>query len=313
LLTSPFNSSESHGYYPKAGAILTCVVVLLLTSGYKEKETHALLEKQRWIHGDANCANQSDPLIQIVQYNSNTWIFRQNKCVHYEAPFIYLFLGKNKALLVDTGATESEAAFPLYDAVSNLIQGSKKNKKSLPLIVAHTHSHSDHHAADKQFRGKPNIEIVGLRVNDIKKFFGIENWPQGSAKLDLGDRVVEIIPIPGHQESSIAFYDASSELLLTGDTFYPGRLYVDDWKSFKESIARLYDFATHHQVTYIVGNHIEMSLTTGVDYPTGSTYQPEEQRLPLTVEELGELNEGLGKTGGNPERVVFGKFIVTPK
>ncbi len=287
--------------------------MLLLITGYKEKEPHALLEKQRWIHGDANCANQSDPLIQIVQYNSNTWIFRQNKCVHYEAPFIYLFLGKNKALLVDTGATENEAAFPLYDAVNNLVQGSKKGKKTLPLIVAHTHSHGDHHAGDKQFKGKPNINVVGLEVADITKFFGIENWPQGSAKIDLGDRVVEIIPIPGHQKSSIAFYDASSELLLTGDTFYPGRLYVEDWKSFKESITRLYAFATRHEVAYIVGNHIEMSLATGVDYPTGSTYQPEEQRLPLTVEELAELNEALEKTGDNAERIVFGKFIVTPR
>ena len=102
-------------------------------------------------------------------------------------------------------------------------------------------------------------------------------------------------------------------LLLTGDTFYPGRLYVNDWGAFKKSIARLHDFAIHRQVEYILGNHIEMSMSAEVDYPTGSTYHPEEQRLPLTVEELGELNASLKTTTDQPERMVFRKFIVSPK
>ncbi|MEJ0057706.1 MAG: MBL fold metallo-hydrolase [Bacteroidota bacterium] len=122
-----------------------------------------------------------------------------------------------------------------------------------------------------------------------KKYFGFVQ-PGEAVTMDLGERVLDVISIPGHHATSIAFYDRSSKLLLTGDTFYPGRLYVDDWSAFKKSIARLYDFAVHHEVEYIVGSHIEMSMSAEVDYPTGSTYHPEEQRLPLTVEELGELN-----------------------
>ncbi len=290
---------------------VSCVLLFLLVSAYTKKEPHILLEEQRWIHGSENCKLQADPLIQTVRYDETTWIFRQNKCVHYEAPFMYLFIGKNKALLVDTGASESEAVFPLYDAVNRIIQG--KNKKALPLIVAHTHSHSDHHAGDKQFAGKPNTMVVGLQVDEIKKFFGIVQWPEGAATLDLGGRILDIIPIPGHHKTSLAFYDRNSELLLTGDTFYPGRLYVDNWIAFKKSIARLYEFASQHEVAYILGNHIEMSLTPEVDYPTGTTNQPEEQRLPLTVEELGILNRSLKTTTDEPERMVFGKFIVSPK
>ena len=34
-------------------------------------------------------------------------ILRQNMSVHYEAPFLYLLLGNDQAVLVDSGATRS--------------------------------------------------------------------------------------------------------------------------------------------------------------------------------------------------------------
>jgi hydroxyacylglutathione hydrolase len=128
----------------------------------------------------------------------------------------------------------------------------------------------------------------------------------------LGNRSVEIIPIPGHDKTSIAVYDLKSKLLLTGDTFYPGRLYVRDWSAFKQSIQRLADFTSNHKIDYLAGNHIEMSNTRGKDYPTGSTYQPDESPLPLSAKDLKELNEALQKME-KPERKVFDKFIVSPK
>lgn len=293
--------------------VVTVCLTFTLTSSNQHKDTHVLLEEQKWIHGAENCDTQSDPLIQIVQYNFNTWIFRQNKCIHPEAPFIYLFMGENKALLVDTGATESETMFPLYDVVSNLLKENDENKIPLPLIVAHTHSHSDHYAGDNQFHGKTSVSVVGLEVENVKNFFDISQWPEGVVNLDLGERLIQIFAIPGHQDASIAFYDNTSKLLITGDTFYPGRLYVYDWILFKQSIGKLYDFATHHEISYIVGTHIEMSLTNGIDYPVGSTYQPEEQILPLSIEDLGSLNEALHQTSNTPERIVFDKFIVSPR
>lgn len=280
----------------------------------KDKDSCASLEEQEWSHGAEDCSTQSDPLIQVVQYNRNTWIFRQNKCVHYEAPFLYLFMGKNKALLIDAGATANETTFPLYDTVSNLLKSNNKNEKPLQLIVVHTHSHADHYAADGQFIGKPNVAaVVGLSVEEVKTFFNLNQWPEGRSNLDLGGRIVTIFPIPGHQNASVAFYDSTSKLLITGDTFYPGRLYVFDWIAFKQSIERLYNFATNHSISCIVGTHNEMSTTPGVDYPVGSTFQPEEVKLPLTVDELGLLNNALKNTTDTSERITFDKWIVVPR
>jgi hydroxyacylglutathione hydrolase len=224
---------------------------------------------------------------------------------------MFLFIGSDKALLVDTGATEAEDRFPLFQVVDSLIQLS--SSKSLPLVVAHSHSHSDHHAGDGQFAGQPNVEVVGLSVNEVKTFFRIENWPEDNSSFDLGGRTLDIIPIPGHEKSSLAFYDRNTRLLLTGDTFYPGRLYIEDWVPYKKSIAKLMQFSAGHKVSHILGNHIEMSNAAGIDYPTGTTFQPDEIMLPLKTEDLNLLFKALEKLGDNHARDAHAKFIIYPK
>jgi glyoxylase-like metal-dependent hydrolase (beta-lactamase superfamily II) len=270
------------------------------------------LNGQNWIHGSENCEEQIDPLIQVVQYNHNTWILRQNKCINYEAPFMFLFFGEDKALLIDTGATEEEETFPLYNAVRHLIDQWSEKNKAVQLIVAHTHKHGDHYAADSQFKGKPKTTVIGLDVENVKNFFNISNWPEEMVDFDLGNRLMKIIPIPGHEASSIAVYDASTQILLTGDTFYPGRLYVKDWNAFNLSIKRLVKFTDNYEVSTILGNHIEMTQTAGVDYPFDVRYQPKEHKLPLSVLELKELSGALTKLGDKPTREVHDSFIIFP-
>ena len=272
------------------------------------------IDRLVWIHGAADCNDNKDPLIQVVQLNSSTWMLRQNKCINYEAPFMYLFMGRKKALLMDTGATEDEKQFPLYATVRKLLdEWEIKNKEAVELVVAHTHSHGDHVAADTQFKNKPGITVVGLKVEDVKSFFNFRNWPIENSKLDLGGRVIEFIPIPGHQAAAIATYDEKTKLLLTGDSFYPGRLYINDWKAFSESTQRVCNFVANHKVSYILGNHIEMTKTAGKDYPTGTTFQPDEHSLPLKMKNLFLLNESLKKIGESTKREIHADFIIYPK
>ena len=271
------------------------------------------LLKQHWIHGSEDCQQNTDELVQVVQYDQSTWILRQNKCTNYEAPFMFLFLGQDKALLLDTGATTEAASFPLYETVHAIVEDWQKlQNKEIALVVAHTHRHGDHYAADAQFRGQPNTTVVGIQKAAVIDFFGFINWPNDTVDFELGNRTLKLIPIPGHQEASIAIYDTSSKLLLTGDTFYPGRLYVNDWSSFKISINRLVEFSNNHEIAYILGNHIEMSTTDGIDYPIGTTYHPEEQQLPLTVEDLQTLQFSLNKLGDKSTKQVHKNFIIYP-
>ena len=276
------------------------------------KEEPVDLTIQNWIHGAENCEDTTDPPIQVVQYTSNTWVLRQNKCTNYEAPFMYLFIGEDKALLMDTGATKDEVIFPLYKTVRQIISDWSAKNGDVELIVAHTHKHGDHYAADAQFIEKPNTTVIGLEVEDVKNFFSIANWPEEIVDFDLGNRLLKIIPIPGHQASSIAVYDTATKILLTGDTFYPGRLYVNDWSAFKTSIERLVKFTDTHEVSAILGNHIEMTQTPGVDYPIETMYQPKEHQLPLSLLTLKELSSALTALGDTPTKEVHNSFIIYP-
>ena len=272
------------------------------------------LARVAWQHGAAHCAGQTDPAIQVVRYDARTWILRQNKCLNYEAPFLFLLVGEQTALLLDTGATADSAAFPLYRTVRQLLRGwETAHGRALALVVAHTHDHGDHRAADAQFRNRPHVTLVGPTAGEVQRFFGLRAWPEQSAGFELGGRSLEIIPIPGHQAASIAVYDAATRLLFTGDTVYPGRLYVQDWPAFRASIARLAGFAARHRVAYVVGNHVEMGRTPGVDYPTGTTFQPDEHALPLRVADLRRLNRAVRALGDRPARLVEDPFIVVPR
>jgi glyoxylase-like metal-dependent hydrolase (beta-lactamase superfamily II) len=88
-------------------------------------------------------------------------------------------------------------------------------------------------------------------------------------------------------------YDRATGILLTGDSLYPGRLYVGepDVPAYAASAQRLADFVRDHPVAHVLGTHIEQTRTAYVDYPRGTTYQPEEHALALTRAHVLELND----------------------
>eukprot|EP00005_Dracoamoeba_jomungandri_P013001 CAMPEP_0174276426 /NCGR_PEP_ID=MMETSP0439-20130205/60376_1 /TAXON_ID=0 /ORGANISM="Stereomyxa ramosa, Strain Chinc5" /LENGTH=150 /DNA_ID=CAMNT_0015368649 /DNA_START=1179 /DNA_END=1631 /DNA_ORIENTATION=+ len=147
---------------------------------------------------------------------------------------MHLLFGDDKVLLLDTGATKSAVVFPLQATVEKLIEewaeDHGKKREDLQLIVAHSHSHGDHISADGQFEGKKNTTVVGTSVADVIQFFGLKDWPNTINTYSLGGRELAVIPIPGHQVASISLYDCNTNLLYTGDTIYPGRLYIEDFQ-----------------------------------------------------------------------------------
>lgn len=272
------------------------------------------LNQKTWNHGSENCEQNKDPAIEVFRFDSDTYILRQSKCLDFEAPFIYVLFGNQKVFVQDTGATAEADSFPLYDTLQQLIAERKEagGSEVREILVTHSHSHGDHTAADPQFAGKPGVTLVEPNAESVRQYFGFSDWPGGSASVDLGGRRLIVVPTPGHQAESIAVYDPRTRWLLTGDSFYPGRLYIWEWDDYKASIQRLVEFSRDNKVSAILGTHIEMSRTLGEDYPLGSSYQPDEARLALAVADLETLNETLKEMGERPERKTLDKFIVYP-
>lgn len=268
----------------------------------------------RWIHGSVSPKHNTDPDIQVHGYNSHTVIMRQNMAVHPEAPFMFLLFGNDRAILLDTGATRSPDFFPLRQTVDNCIEHwlaqHGGNPATYGLVVAHTHLHRDHYEGDSQFLDRPNTVIVGKSLDATIAFYGFQQWPQDQVPFDLGGRVLQVIATPGHEEAEVSIYDPYTQLLLTGDIFYPGRLYVRDWEAFANSIDRMVAFCDRHPVQYLLGCHIEMSIYPRLDYLIRTSYQPYERPLQMTVAQLRSLQAAIAEIDGQPGIHVYNDYII---
>jgi hydroxyacylglutathione hydrolase len=269
-----------------------------------------------WIHGSEAAKYNTDPDIQVHACDEHTYILRQNKAVHYEAPFMFLLFGDSRAVLLDTGATANPEWFPLRRTVDAIIENwlaAHPHPDDYGLLVLHTHSHGDHTQGDGQFLGRPGTEVIGAKRHAAWPFFGFDRQPESVAELDLGGRVLDCLATPGHHEAAVTYYDRYTGILFTGDTILPGRLYVFDWPAFVRSIDRLAEWCQQRPVSYLLGCHIEMSTKPGVDYPVGWTYQPDEPPLELTTEHLQEIQRTLEAHDQQPGRYVLPQMIIDPR
>lgn len=250
---------------------------------------------ESWIHGSKSAMDNEDPPVQVHRYNDHTFILRENKAINYEGAFMYLFFSNGEALLIDQGSTSSPALFPLREVVDRVIGDWERQfeQQDTRLIVANSHLHGDHYAAWNQFVDRPNTVLVGLTHEEMMAFWGFDTYPNQRVEFELGGREFVVTGTPGHQGSEIAFYDKWTDLLYTGDMFYRGRLYLEDWDAWAASVKRLRALADDYPVSHLVNNHIEMTSTPGVDYPIGTTWQPNEPPMQMT---LGMLDQAVKAT-----------------
>lgn len=261
-----------------------------------------------WIDGTP----ASEPETQVQRIDADTLVIRQSVKTNFEAPFLYLLFGSERALLIDSGA----GGLKIRPTVDRLIDDWRRRRggRRIRLIVAHSHGHGDHHGGDAEFRERPDTELVGLKPEQVAAFFRIRDWPNEIGRYDLGKRVVEIVPTPGHEPAHIMIYDARTRLMFSGDMLYPGRLYVpaDRFDAFRASTHRLADFARTHPIRALLGAHIEMTKTPGQDYPMRAPAHPAEHGLALPPSAITELDSAAAAAQSPPTIDRHRDFIVYP-
>lgn len=273
---------------------------------------------QPWLTGGPNCVTVPD--WQVHEYNEDFYILRESGCVDAEKPFLYLIFGDKQALLEDTGVAHRTGpgahgeAIPTAPVVQELMArwAARKHHAPVSLVVIHSHSHSDHTAADAQFQAGPAVQFIAATPDAVQKAAGIAKWPEGLGTIDLGNRVIDVIPIPGHDAASIALYDRATGNLLTGDSLYPGRLYVRENQiaTYAASADRLVEFVRAHPIAHVLGTHIEEGGQPYFDYPKGSTYMPKEHSLELGRGQVFELADGFRRMPAKPVTTAFPDFSI---
>ena len=219
--------------------------------------------------------NTKQDWYEVYKLNKNTYaIYEPNQ---WQEAISYLLIGSERAMLVDTLQGISNLKF----VVDQLTE--------LPIIVINTHSHYDHIGSNYQFdtiyglqntytannaRGLSNQELQGNVTpgsiwKNLPKNFSFEFYESKSYKIDkfvkngdvidLGNRKIEVILVPGHSHDSIILIDKKNRLMLTGDSFYPAPIYVySDSSSFQDFfISSQIMFSYRDDVDYLLPGHNE--------------------------------------------------------
>lgn len=124
--------------------------------------------------------------------------------------------------------------------------------------------------------------------------------------------MLDVLAIPGYEDASIALHDRATGVLLTGDIFYPSRLYVRDTAAFAPSTARLMAFTASRPASVILGTHIEQARALFMVYPVGIQDQPDEDGLELSHAELVSLDSAVRTMRGRLTRVRLPRFTTWP-
>jgi hydroxyacylglutathione hydrolase len=153
----------------------------------------------------------------------------------------------------------------------------------------------------------PNVKVVGFDLASVRSFYKFSNWPNGVSEISLGDRILDVIPTPGHNETEVSFYDRNTGLFFSGDFLMPGRLLIDNASADLASAERVAAFAEDRPVTFVLGGHVEMN-SKGELFPWESHYHPNEHVLQMTKDDLLALPAALHSFNGFYS--VHGKFTM---
>jgi glyoxylase-like metal-dependent hydrolase (beta-lactamase superfamily II) len=288
--------------------ILANAISAASTAGAASPEVHSPLFKP-WING----VSLNEAQMQVQRYDQDTYVIRQSIRTNFEGPFLYLLFGRDRVLLIDTGA----GGLNVRPTIDRVIAewAARHHRMSIPLVVAHSHSHGDHHQGDAEFKDRPETVLVGLYPKDVADFFKIADWPNQIASYDLGGRVLDIIPTPGHQSAHIMIFDRKTRLLFSGDSLGPYRLYVpmNETKTYRDSIDRVAAFTKDKQVSWILGAHVEMTTKPGELIPDEAASHPSEHVLEISYSNLPELQAALHAMGDRLVQETHRDFVIFPK
>lgn len=252
--------------------------------------------------------------LQVRTIDEATFALRQSSRVNPEAPIGYLVCGTSRALLLDTGAVSDAGRCPLRASVDVLLKewAVGRNVPTPSLVVAHSHGHYDHVRGDAQFVGRPDTVVVAKEVAAVHRFFGLSERPSAAMPFDLGDRTLLVAATPGHDARSITAIDPAAGLMFSGDTAYPGRLYLDDLPAAKASLTAMVDLAEAHGIHTVLGAHVENDGRGG-DHPVLTRFHDHEAPFALTVDQLRALRDHVlsvscdGVFPGDPMTLYVGK------
>lgn len=147
-------------------------------------------------------------IMKTIKLNDSTWIFDEG-----DVRF-FLLTGTKEALLIDCGCQVRNAK-ELAGELTNL-----------PIKLIYTHADPDHTGSSKEFSEfYMNPAEAGNYYKEHKKT-GTMIPVEDKDIIDLGERPLEIISLPGHTPGSIGILDVKNRWFFSGDPIQDGKIFM---------------------------------------------------------------------------------------
>lgn len=229
-------------------------------------------------------------------YEVGEGVFAIVEPYNYQEVISYLIVGSNRNILFDTGMGMS--------SISEVV----KRISSLPVVVINSHTHYDHIGGNYEFdtvyavdtaytqqhalAGWPHATVAqevtseafcadklpGLdtAIYAIKPYKDkIKRYLHDGDTLQLGNRILEVMQVPGHTPDCLALLDREHGYLWTGDMYYEARIWLfmdgTDLNAYEQSISRFANLASSLRSVFPAHNkpvanpkHL-LDLTTAFD------------------------------------------------
>ncbi len=214
--------------------ILICLAFLLIIACNKDvSDSTPDIIKENWY--------------KTTNINKNTYSIEEPQSS--QGNVSYLLTGDSKAIMFDTGSGENKG-----QSGSKIIYKIKE-LTSLPITLILSHFHFDHNQNIAEFDkvAFPDLSFLKQKVvnntytftsNDL--FIGnypnkiaINEWLPINIDIDLGNRIIQVLNIPGHTSESVAIIDKTNKIAFLGDYLYNGPLFLfdtNDISTYKETI-----------------------------------------------------------------------------
>jgi len=141
---------------------------------------------------------------QTIQIDSQTWRIDEDQ-VRF-----FLLTGTERALLIDSGMAVKNAK-EIAESLTDL-----------PVSLLNTHGDIDHIGSNQEFE---SVYMNPAECANYCRYARITPVWDGDI-IDLGDRPIEIITIPGHTPGSIALLDKKYRVLFGGDSIQDGSIFM---------------------------------------------------------------------------------------
>lgn len=173
---------------------------------------------------------------EIIRIDEQTWRMEE------EDVRFFLLTGTKEALLIDSGLKTRNAK----EIAQSLTE--------LPVRLLNTHADPDHVGSN------PEFETVYMNPAECSNYHKTHHktgeitpvW-DGDV-IDLGDRPLEIITIPGHTPGSIAVLDRKKRVLISGDPIQDGDIFMfgiqREMEAYRHSLKKLKKFEGRFDTIY---------------------------------------------------------------